>query len=105
MRDVAAEISALGFCIPIPIGKNNRLIEGGVRLEAAKLLGLDRVPCLRIDHLSENEERLLGLAVNWLGEKGQWDSRRAQDRIRGADRCRRGDRDRTWRASPSTKSI
>ena len=35
-------------------------------------MGLDRAPCLRIDHLSEEEQRLLRLAVNRLGEKGQW---------------------------------
>jgi len=72
VREVAGTISALGFCVPILIGKNNRIIDGEVRLEAAKLLGLDRAPCLRIDHLSEDEQRLLRLAVNRLGEKGQW---------------------------------
>jgi DNA modification methylase len=72
VREIAATISALGFCVPILIGKNNVVIDGEVRLEAAKLLGLDRVPCVRIDHLSEDEQRLLRLAVNRLGEKGQW---------------------------------
>src|ERR1019366_8956244 len=49
LRDVAATISALGFCVPILIGKNNVVIDGEVRLEAAKLLGLSHVPCIRID--------------------------------------------------------
>jgi DNA modification methylase len=43
------------------------------RLEAAKLLGLSSVPCIRVDHLDETEQRLLRLAVNRLGEKGVWD--------------------------------
>ncbi len=73
VREVAATISALGFCVPILIGKNNVVIDGEVRLEAVKLLGLGRVPCVRIDHLSAAEQRLLRLAVNRLGEKGQWD--------------------------------
>jgi DNA modification methylase len=72
VREVAATISALGFCVPILIGKNNVVIDGEVRLQAAKLLGLDRAPCVRIDHLSEDEQRLLRLAANRLGEKGQW---------------------------------
>jgi DNA modification methylase len=72
VREIAATISALGFCVPILIGKNNVVIDGEARLEAAKLLGLDRVPCVRIDHLSEEEQRLLRLAVNRLSEKGQW---------------------------------
>jgi len=73
VREVAAAISALGFCVPLLIGTNNTVIDGEVRLEAAKLLRFDRAPCLRIDHLSEDEQRLLRLAVNRLGEKGQWD--------------------------------
>ena len=72
-REVAATISALGFCVPILIGKNNVVIDGEVRLEAAKLLGLGRAPCVRIDHLTEDEQRVLRLAINRLGEKGQWD--------------------------------
>jgi DNA modification methylase len=73
VREVAATISALGFCVPILIGKNNVVIDGEVRLEAAKLVGLDCAPCVRIDHLAEEEQRVLRLAVNRLGEKGQWD--------------------------------
>ena len=30
------------------------------------------MPCVRIDHLSDEEQRLLRLAVNRLGEKGRW---------------------------------
>jgi DNA modification methylase len=73
VRDVAATISALGFCVPLLVGKNNVVIDGEARLEAAKLLGLDRAPCVRIDHLTEDEQRVLRLAANRLGEKGQWD--------------------------------
>ena len=73
VREVAAAISAVGFCDPILIGKDSVVLDGEVRLAAAKLLGLDRVPCIRIDHLTTAEQRLLRLAVNRLGEKGQWD--------------------------------
>jgi hypothetical protein len=48
------------------------VIDGERRIEAAKLLGLGSAPCIRIDHLSDDEQRLLRLAVNRLGEKGQW---------------------------------
>ena len=72
VRDVAATKSELGFCDPILIGKSNVVIDGEVRLEAAKLLGLGEAPCVRIDHLSDEEQRLLRLAVNRLGEKGEW---------------------------------
>jgi len=72
VREVASTISALGFCVPVLVGKNNVVIDGEARIEAAKLLGLGRATCVRIDHLSDDEQRLLRLAVNRLGEKGQW---------------------------------
>ena len=34
--------------------------------------GLPRAPCIRAEHLSEAEQRVLRLAVNRLGEKGEW---------------------------------
>jgi DNA modification methylase len=73
VREVARSISTLGFNVPILIGKDNMVIDGASRLEAAKLLGLPAVPCIRVDHLDETEQRLLRLAVNRLGEKGVWD--------------------------------
>ena len=54
------------------VGKDNIVIDGAIRVEAARLLGLGRAPCVRIDHLSEDEQRVLRLAVNRLAEKGQW---------------------------------
>jgi ParB-like chromosome segregation protein Spo0J len=72
VREVAATISALGFFVPIIVGKNNVVIDGETRLEAAKLLGLGNVPCIRIEHFSDKEQRVLRLAANRLGEKGQW---------------------------------
>jgi hypothetical protein len=59
--------------VPLLIGSGNVLVDGESRLEAAKLLGLAAAPCIRVDHLTEGEQRLLRLAVNRLGEKGSWD--------------------------------
>ncbi len=43
-----------------------------MRVQAARVLGLGRAPCVRIEHLSEKVQRVLRLAVNRLGEKGRW---------------------------------
>jgi ParB-like nuclease family protein len=72
VREVARAIGALGFCQPILVGRGNEIVDGEVRLEAARLLGLNVIPCVRIDHLSPDEQRVLRLAVNRLGEKGEW---------------------------------
>ena len=55
------------------MGRDNEIINGEVSYEAAKQLGLDRLPCVRIGHLSPEEQRVLRLAVNRLAEKGEWD--------------------------------
>src|SRR3984957_6353368 len=73
VREVASSINLLGFCDPILIGRGNELIDGEARYEAARQLGLDRIPCVRVEHLSQDEQRVLRLAVNRLAEKGQWD--------------------------------
>jgi DNA modification methylase len=73
VREIANSINSLGFNVPLLVGTDNLVLDGGSRLEAAKLLGLLSVPCIRVDHLDETEQRLLRLAVNRLGEKGAWD--------------------------------
>jgi DNA modification methylase len=73
VREIASSISLLGFCDPLLVGRGNELIDGEARYEAAKQLGLDRVPCVRMEHLNPAEQRALRLAVNRLTEKGQWD--------------------------------
>jgi DNA modification methylase len=72
IREVAASIGALGFCVPILVGRDNEIIHGEVSYEAGKQLGLDRLPCVRIGHLTPEEQRVLRLAVNRLAEKGEW---------------------------------
>jgi hypothetical protein len=71
-HEVANAISTLGFCAPVLVGKDNAVIDGAIRVHAARQLGLGRVPCVRIEHLSEVEQRVLRLAINRLGEKGEW---------------------------------
>jgi DNA methylase/ParB-like nuclease family protein len=73
VRAVTNAISHLGFCDPILIDERNTVLDGAVRLEAAKILGLPRIPCIRADHLTDAERRLLRLAINRLSEKGAWD--------------------------------
>ena len=72
VRGVAASISALGFISPLLVGKDNEILNGEVQREAGDLLGMDCLPCVRIGHLNDAEQRLARLAVNRLGEKGQW---------------------------------
>jgi len=49
------------------------VLDGWVRVEAARQSGLTSLPCVIADHLSRAEARLLRIALNRLGEKGRWD--------------------------------
>ena len=42
-----------GFTVPALIDEANRILAGHGRLEAAKLLGLTSIPCVRVSHMSE----------------------------------------------------
>jgi hypothetical protein len=72
LREVASAISSLGFCDPVLIDERNTVLDGVVRVEAAKLLGLAYIPCIRADHLTASERRLVRMALNRLSEKGSW---------------------------------
>ena len=72
IREVAASIAELGFCDPVLIGGGNTILNGMIRVEAAKQLGLPRIPCIRVEHLTGSEQRLLRVALNRLGENGAW---------------------------------
>lgn len=70
---IAASIRAHGFCAPIVIKDDGEVVDGHARLRAAKTVGLEQVPCIIIDHLTEIQVRTLRLALNRLQEKGEWD--------------------------------
>ncbi len=73
IAQIAASIGTFGFNNPVLIDKNNVIIAGHGRVEAAKLLGLETVPVIRLEHLSEAEKRAYILADNRLAEKAGWD--------------------------------
>jgi ParB-like chromosome segregation protein Spo0J len=70
---IAASIKAFGFNKLVLIDKDNGIVAGHGRVEAAKLLGLATVPTLRLEHLSDAQKRAYILADNKLAEKAGWD--------------------------------
>lgn len=73
LLEVINSIRTFGFCDPLLIDGENRVLDGVIRVEAAKRLGLSSIPCVQAGHLSASERRLLRLALNRLSEKGRWD--------------------------------
>lgn len=70
---MAASIRQFGFLVPALIDANNQIICGKGRVEAARLLGMTDVPCIRVTHLSEAERRVFTIAENQLGQLAGWD--------------------------------
>jgi DNA modification methylase len=70
---IAKSIISFGFNNPVLIDRRNSIIAGHGRVEAAKLLGIDEVPTIQIEHLNQNQLRAYVLADNRLAEKAGWD--------------------------------
>lgn len=70
---VAASIDEFGFKVPIVIDGNNVIICGHTRLKAAKQLGLEVVPCIVADDLTDEQIKAFRLADNKTGEFADWD--------------------------------
>jgi ParB/RepB/Spo0J family partition protein len=56
---IARSIESFGFNAPILVDRNNKIVAGHGRYEAAKLLGLDKVPVILLDHLTPTQVRRL----------------------------------------------
>lgn len=71
---IAKSIEEFGFDDPIGIwSEENLIVEGHGRLLAAKKLGIKEVPCIRLDHLTDEQRRAYALAHNKTAENSEWD--------------------------------
>lgn len=70
---VASSIKEFGFKVPIIIDKDNVIVAGHTRYKASKQLGLESVPCIVADDLTEDQIKAFRLADNKVGELASWD--------------------------------
>jgi hypothetical protein len=73
IKQIAKSIERFGFTNPVLISDDQEIIAGHGRVAAAKLLGLQTVPTLRLSHLSEAQRRAYVLADNKLALNAGWD--------------------------------
>jgi ParB-like chromosome segregation protein Spo0J len=66
VAQLAASIAEFGFNVPVLMDDAGVLIAGHGRVLAAKALGLDAVPAIRLGHLTEAQARAFRLADNQL---------------------------------------
>lgn len=70
---VMNSIKEFGFKVPIVVDKNNIIVCGHTRFKAALKLGLETVPCIVADDLSDEQIKAFRLADNKVSEKAEWD--------------------------------
>jgi ParB-like chromosome segregation protein Spo0J len=73
IRQIADSIRKFGFTNRLLIDEHRTILAGHGRFEAAKHLNLERLPCVRLDHMSAEQKRAYALADNKLALNAGWD--------------------------------
>lgn len=82
VAQIKASIEADGFNDPIGIwGEKNLIVEGHGRRIAAMELGLEKVPCIRLDHLTDTQRRDYAIRHNRTAEMSEWDFGKLEEEI------------------------
>src|SRR5258708_38941357 len=73
IRQLADSIRAFGFTNPVLIDDSGTILAGHGRVEAAKLLGMTSIPCVRLSNMTPAQKRAYVLADNKLAVNSGWD--------------------------------
>jgi hypothetical protein len=73
VAQIAASMKQFGFTNPILLDRGLDIVAGHGRILAAQLLGMVRVPCIRLRHLTETQKRAYLIADNKLALNATWD--------------------------------
>jgi DNA modification methylase len=70
---IAESIKRFGFTNPVLISDDDEIIAGHGRVAAAKVLGIESVPTVRLSHLNDAQRRAYVIADNKLALNAGWD--------------------------------
>jgi len=73
VQQVAASIKEFGFTNPILIDEDSGIIAGHGRLQAAQMMGMDEVPTITLEGLTEAQRKAYVIADNQLALNAGWD--------------------------------
>lgn len=71
---LAANIERFGCVVPVLVTSDGTIIDGHAIYEACRRLGHPTLPTIIIDHLSDNEVKVLRLSLNRVAVSTTWDS-------------------------------
>lgn len=101
IENVAESIRKFGFVQPIVVDGSGCIIIGHCRYEASKRLGLEEVPCVMLEDLTDDEVRKLRLLDNKLNES-PWDMSLLEVELADLDF---GDFDVDWKIKEDEEEI
>ena len=81
VEPVKESIRQFGFKVPMILDKDNVIVAGHTRYEAAKKLGMTEVPVIYADDLSEEQVRKFRLVDNKTAEFAEWDIEKLQEEL------------------------
>ena len=70
---VASAIREFGFRVPVVAKSDGTVVDGHLRLKAAKKLGLTEVPVVLADDMTDLQIKAFRLSVNKMAELAEWD--------------------------------
>lgn len=84
--EIAKSISKYEMIDPVGIwGKDNTIVEGHGRVLACKQLGIGKVPCIRLDHLTDEQRREYAIVHNKSSELALYDFDNLADELADID--------------------
>lgn len=85
IKAIMASIEEVGFSDPIGVWGDNVIVEGHGRLIAAERLGLETVPVIRLDHMTDEQRRAYAIFHNRTAEMSDWNFTLRDDELLSLD--------------------
>lgn len=87
VESVMNSIKEFGFKVPIVITKDNVIVAGHTRYKASLELGLENVPCIIADDLTDEQIKAFRLADNKVSELADWDFEKLKQELVNLESC------------------
>lgn len=81
VQAIMQSIKDFGITQPISVDKNNVIVTGNGVYKAAKALGMDKVPCIRVDYLTDEQIKQYRIADDKTSEFATWNEKKLRKEL------------------------